>query len=272
MKFCYLDESGGKDTGIMVLGGIVVDSQRMNLAKREYADLLSTLSGLASRQVSEIHAKDLIPGRKAWHGVVANSRKMVVKRILDWLAERKHRITFAAISVKRFMDLCETDEIAKTLVNPWTAAAFHNVLAIQKAHQSEKKNKGDTLLIFDQGRPLQYLLNLLDDPPTWTDEYYGYKAPDSQLSTIVDVPYYADSQRVVLIQIADLCCYILRRYAELKDLKSGERYAGELQQYTTWVQQIQKRLIATSHRYRKQQPCVATKFFTDLAPSSLTKL
>ena len=272
MKFCYLDESGGKDTGVIVLGGIIVDSQRMNLAKRECSELLSTISTLARREVSEIHAKDLIPGRNAWNGVDSNIRLQAVTGILDWLKERKHKITFAAISVLQFNDSCETFEIAKTLKDSWTAAAFHNVLALQRAHQTYKANKGDTLLIFDKGRSPYALLRLLDDPPTWTDEYYGYKATDNRLSKIVDVPYYADSHRVVLIQIADLCCYILRRYAELNDLNSAERFAGELQQYTTWVKQIQKRLIATSNRYRKQQPCVAAKLFTDLAPSSLTKL
>lgn len=115
MKFCYLDESGGADTGIIVLGGVIVNSQRMNLAKRECAELFSTISKLARRKVSEIHAQDLIPGNKAWRGVDPNTRFEVVNQILDWLDRRKHKITFAVILMHQFRAYSESVEIARTL-------------------------------------------------------------------------------------------------------------------------------------------------------------
>ena len=44
MKFCYLDESGTGHEPFAVMVGIIVDSHRMHLTKKDWADLLLKLS------------------------------------------------------------------------------------------------------------------------------------------------------------------------------------------------------------------------------------
>lgn len=223
MKFCYLDETGlDQNTATLIVVGVVVDVQRMNRTKVEWGDLFSKLSGLAKKPVKEIHAKDLIPGRNAWFSVKPEVRNQIVDTILDWFAERKHLITFGAVDKVKFKSL-GNDERALDLKTPWDVAAFHVVLTLQRAYQKNKKNKGHTVFIFDKGQSPDTLVRLIMDPPDWSGTYYGFSNKHEALDQIIDVPFYAESHHVPLVQVADLICYILRRFTELVEYESPEK-------------------------------------------------
>ena len=272
MKFCYLDESGkGQDT-VFIMVGVVVDAIRMHRTKKEYSDLFSKIGDHTKSSIAEIHAKDLISGSKAWRGVDPETRVNDVTEILDWFARRRHKITFAAVDKKRFRSMPDDDERKQALKDTWIAAAFHIALSLQKDHQKEQKNKGNTLLIFDKGREPDKLIDLLTEPPSWSDTYYNRQKKKDRLDQIIDVPFYADSHHVPLIQIADLICYILRGYSQLKDYDKDKKYEGELTRYEGWVEKIKKCCIDKRHRYKKISACDTSKFFTELAPPSLRKL
>jgi len=272
VKFCYLDESGTGQQTVVILVGVVVDVQRMDLTKREWNDLFDSISKLSRRPIREIHATKLIPGRGAWSGVDGETRAAIVDKILNWFVGRKHKIVFAAVDKKRFCEISDEDKIKRDLKDEWNAAAFHIVLSIQKCYSRAKGNKGDTLFIFDMGKPPSTLINMILRPPQWSDNYYTENDAADRLDKIVDVPFYADSQNIQMIKIADLVCYILRRYAELKDYGQEEAYSGELKRYEDWVSIIKPTCIAKSHRYRIQKTTDSSRFFTNLAPKSLTEL
>lgn len=269
MKFCYLDETGtGQDTVVIVVG-VVVDVQRMNRTKQEWQSLFDQISKLAHKPIKEIHAKDLIPGNNEWRGVNGDDRANVVTTILEWLVNRNHKVTFSAIDKAKFS--ASQDERKVSFKNEWYAAAFHVALTLQKAHQGKDKNKGHTLLIFDKGKDPQQIISLLTAPPVWSHTYYGKGKKQEPLDQIVDVPFFADSQYVPLIQIADLVGYILRRYADLVDYgQSG--YPGELERYQKWIETIQSTCFETNMRYKKRGACDTSNFFRELAPPSLRDL
>ena len=273
MKFCYLDETGpDQHSPIVILVGVIVDIQRMNLAKQEWKGLFEKISNLARKPIIEIHARDLISGSKAWHGVEPATRFQAVDTILDWISGRKHKITFASVDKARFRSPPNDDERKQALKNEWITVAFHIALSLQKDHQKEQRNKGNTLLIFDKGREPDKLIDLLTEPPSWSDTYYNWQEKKDRLDKIIDVPFYADSHHVPLIQIADLICYILRRYSELKDYGKDKKYEGELTRYEGWVEKIKECCIDKRHRYKKKLACDTSKFFTELAPPSLREL
>ena len=51
MKFCYLDETGTGQNTAVILVGIVVDVQRMDLTKREWNRLFQEISNLARKPI-----------------------------------------------------------------------------------------------------------------------------------------------------------------------------------------------------------------------------
>lgn len=270
MKFCYLDETGtGQDT-VVIIVGVIVDVQRMNRTKQEWRELFDAIAAVAKKDITEIHAKDLLPGNDAWRGVDAQIRDRVVDLILDWLIERKHSLTFSAIDRKRFK--ASTDTRCIVLVDEWCAAAFHVMLTLQKAHQKNEKNKGHTLLIFDKGKSTASILGLVQQPPDWSDTYYERGKKQEQLDQIIDVPFFAESHHVPLIQIADLIGYILRRWADLEDYQQIEKYEGERAKYERWIGKIKQVCLKTSFRYLKRSGCDTAKFYRSLAPESLQAL
>lgn len=270
MKFCYLDETGTGSEPVVILVGVIVDIQRMNRTKVDWDGLFEDISSLARKPITEIHTKDLIPGNDAWRGVDAPIRVEIVDTILDWLIERKHKLTFSAIDKQKFNKA--SDDRKDAFKNEWIAAAFHIALTLQKAHQGKKNNKGHTLLIFDKGKEPAELVEMLTNPPEWSDTFYDKSKKQAQLDQIIDVPFYADSQHIALIQIADLVCYILRRYSEIKDFGDKEKYTGELARYEAWVGKIQSLCLTTNHRYKKRGACITAQFFKDMAPSNLKNL
>lgn len=270
MKFCYLDETGtGQDT-VVIVAGVIVDVIRMNRTKQEWESLFDQVSRLSKKPITEMHAKDLIPGNGEWYGVDPQVRDEVVDTILDWLTERNHKVTFSAVDRARFK--ASSDDRVHDLRDEWCAASFHVVLTLQKAHKSISNNKGHTLLIFDKGKDPTRLISLLRTPPDWSDSYYSRAPRQIQLDQIVDVPYFADSKFLPLIQIADLIGYILRRYADLHDYESTEKYDGELIKYERWIGKIRGTCLKTSMRYMKHGGCDTSKFYRELAPESLRYL
>ena len=196
----------------------------------------------------------------------------MVDQILQWFAGRKHKIAFAAVDKQRFQDLNDDDVWKKDLKDEWNAAAFHIVLSIQRFFAKEKGNKGNTLFVFDRGKPPTTLIDLILNPPNWSDTYYEREQKQERLDKIVDIPFYADSHNIQLIQIADLVCYILRRFADINDYGQAESYSGELQRYDGWINIMKNSFIPKSHRYRKQKPTDTSQFFKSLAPECLIKL
>ena len=272
MKFCYLDETGTGQETVVIIVGVIVDVQRMNRTKREWDNLLPELNCLLGQSVAEVKANKLIPNGNKWNTDRGRLKLEVVDKILNWLATRKHKITFAAVDKSRFKDLGECNQFKQAMMKEWNTAAFHILLSLQRCYQTEKNNKGNTVFIFDKGKEPPKLLDLVKSPPTWSQNYYDPKGKRGGLDQIVDVPFYADSKLLPLIQLADLICFILRRYAELKDYDASENCDGELDRYEVWVGMIKRLCINRSHRYMKQKPDDTSKFFASLAPKCLLKL
>lgn len=154
--------------------------------------------------------------------------------------------------------------------NIWQTAAIHIALSIQKAHQNIPKKKGHTLLLFDrEEREEKRLSKFIFKPAGWSDEYYNRDKKQIQLDQIVDVPFFGDSQQVLLLQVADAIAFVLRRYAEILDGKDDVRYKDELEKLKGWIKLIAKRSYPLSTRWPSRGLNVVQCMFDRLAPSSI---
>lgn len=272
MKFCYLDESGMGSEPIFVLAGIVVDATRMHITKAAWTDFLGRLSKAARRRVSEFHSRDFYNGNGPWRGIDGAMRARIIEAVIRWVGDRKHKITFSAVNKKRFGTLRKTDKRLKDLDTLWCTAAMHAVLSLQKAHMGLSKNKGHTVLIFDnEDREEKRLTECVLDPPSWTDSYYSRTRKQAALNQVVDVPYFVDSRWAVLIQVADLIAYILRVHAEIQEGLADERYPGEGKRMEKWVESILSNALPRSSRYPAKGRDDAAQLFWDLAPGCLRR-
>ena len=286
MKFCYVDESGKGEEPILVLTGIVADAYRMHVTKADWLEILAKLSQVLDRPIEEFHTHQFYRGNSIWRRLNGDERTAVLDHILQWLAERNHKIVFSAID-KRKADGAELDGKEQFVHNGrpdyWKLAALHLLISIQKLHQREERNKGHTVIVFDQGRGSGEVAEIVLEPPTWSDSFYDYERlirrrkqelpnPEPPLSMIVDVPYFADSRHVGMLQLADLFAYLLRRYGSLRAGLRNEEYRGEADKVARWVSQIAGQLVPDAGRWRAAGGCECSNFFRDIAPISLLDL
>jgi hypothetical protein len=286
VKFCYADESGKGEEPILVLTGIVADAYRMHVTKADWLEILAELSQILSRPIEEFHTHQFYRGNSIWRRLNGEERTAVLDHILEWLAERNHKIVFSAID-KRKADGAELDGREQFVhtgrPDYWKLAALHLLISIQKLHQREERNKGHTVIIFDEGRGAGEVAEIVLKPPPWSDSFYDYQRlirkrnrelpnPEPPLSVIVDVPYFADSRHVGMLQLADLFAYLLRRYAELRTGFRNEEYSGEADKVARWVSQIACQLVPDVYRWRTTRTCECSNFFRDIAPVPLVDL
>jgi hypothetical protein len=266
MKFCYLDESGIGDEPFLVLAGVIVDGSRMHRTKEAWADILNYLSDAVGRKIPEFHFRKFYQGSGPWRSIDGPERAKITSAILRWIKIRRHRITFSAVNKEYFNS---NKNIFEGISNPWDLAAIHCIIGLQKYHQRCTGIKGHTVTIFDHARREIGFTNTIINPPDWIHSFYNKESRQLELDHIIDVPFFADSEQVLLIQVADIISYILRRYAELNTQNCKERYSGEFNRMSVWIELIKKCCIPSSMRYPARGRCIAAQKFWDIAPECL---
>ena len=286
MKFCYVDESGKGDEPVLVLAGIIADAHRMHVTKSDWLGILQRLSNDVQRPVEEFHTRHFYKGNGIWRSLNGEQRTAVLNRILEWMNERNHKVVFAAVDKGKVdaSHLSDKDNfIRNDKPNFWKLAAVHLLLSIQKYHQSNERKKGHTVMVFDNGNDPEEIAEVVLRPPTWTDSFYDYQReirkrkasfpnPDLPLNMIVDVPYFADSRHVGMLQIADLFSYLLRHHAELQAGYRSPDYGDEKDKVSSWVSRLATLLVPDNFRWKASGGCECTKFFRSIAPEPLVEI
>lgn len=267
MKFAYIDESGTGDEPYAVMAGVIIDAQRMRPTKDDWGALLTELSIITGKEVKEFHTRDFYAGNKPWRGLAGDKRGEIITTIFQWFAERRHQIFFSAIDKKRLKDEFSEHPITNSLGSLWQILASHFALSIQRAHQSQKNNKGNTVLVFDaHDKDQREFSEFIINPPDWADSYYSRTKKQKRFDQIIDVPHFVDSHHVGMIQLADCISFFLRRHLELSDGKQVERYVGELDVVSNWVDSIMERCTSIAAIYPKRQRCRVAEYYYQLAP------
>ena len=307
MKFCYVDESmqgddEGKQGDITVVVGILIDAQRLHKSRKEWKDLLISELGISELEYPnksyEIKGSDLYKRRGYWKKYNWNweRRKQLIDRFIEWTVERKHKITFGAVSESKLEEnMNEAKRLGLNGLKSWDIAARHLILGVQKSQHKKKSNKGNTILVFDHAKGESKLLDFVLDPPEVTEQFYN-KAPKSPpLDQIVDVPFFVDSRHVGFIHLADLFAYIICHFAGISEGIIAKKYEGELDQLKSWMdkmngilpntmemehgsprsfeeEKMKSIFLPNSMRWPQRSNDDFTKFLRSVAPESLLRV
>jgi len=270
MKFCYIDESGTGNEPVAIMVGILVDAYRMKPTKKEWQKKFNYLTDELNLNIEEIHAKDLFKNKKAWRIISGQQKTDFVNEIIEWFIERDHEVIYSCVLKDRYDDESRTDTRLTEIGSLWRFLATHIILAIQKSMQSKKKNKGNSVLIFDNKETdKNQFTDIIRCTPTWTYSYYKKKKRQDPIDQIIDVPHFVDSKHVGLIQLADLFAYILRRDIEIKEDLVAESFDGEANSMNNWANKIKSISISKNCIYPKRSICDAARLINSLAPDSI---
>ena len=272
MKFCYADESGHGSEYVVVVG-VIVDAIRMHRTKDDWQVLIEQLDVTSGGRVPELKGGDLYRGNDYWRRWDGGERTRLIEQIIKWMVDRKHSVTFGAVSKSRLADFPEDPGLNGLRGSTeWSIAALHLILGVQKQYQREKQNKGNTVFVFDNACEHLEILNLVLNPPDVTGPFYNQTNKQTALDQVIDVPYFADSRHVGLIQVADLFAYLIRLYAELSDGVMDEKFSGELEQLGTWIHSFKTVLLPDAARWPKRPTDLYTGFLKSVAPPSLLEV
>jgi hypothetical protein len=262
MKLCYCDETGIGNEPIAVMVGVVVDSQRMHITKEDWDDLLKHLSGIVGVRLDELHTRDFYSGNSPFRGIAGPKRSEYISTIFQWFADRKHHFIHTAIDKNAFQSAVRMGVVPPEIRTVWRCMGAHIILAAQRAFQKIEKTKGHTIFIFDnEHREEKHFKEFIFQPPGWSDSYYERGKKQRAFEHVIDVPYFADSKDVALLQLADFTAYFLRRYAEIEERHSAPRYPDEYPKVKNWISLLASRSIGLNCIY----PCKGRDKTADFA-------
>ncbi|RYD80536.1 MAG: DUF3800 domain-containing protein [Verrucomicrobiaceae bacterium] len=270
MKFCYCDETGTGEEPYAVLLGVVVDASRMHVTKDEWAEFLADLSKRVGHQFQEFHTRQFIAGVGIWKALDGQQRADSIDFFINWFSERKHHVVFSAIDKAIHAKLKAEGKLQAELETVWRTMGFHVSLAVQRNFQGERKNKGNTIFVFDEEvMEVKRFHELLLKPPAWSETYYNKPKKALPLNQLIDAPYFADSKHVGLLQVADFLAYFVRRYIEIREGAVPEKYAGEADKVTAWFNKVKARTLPYNCMYPKKGRCATADVFWSLAPACI---
>lgn len=256
MFLCYVDESGhcgrryNQSQPVEVLAGVLINVYKLKKTLREQTELLELLQN-NEIPVDEFKASDMYRGRHAWEDVDPQVRVAVFDYLLTWMKDRACKLAVSPVDAQALFTLNKKgNKIANLLKFPFEACALNVVLAIQREHRNKKRNKGNTIFIFDEQHDhSDHLLELFDRDLGYTDEYVLYKPKPrakkqpERLDQIIDVPHFTKSHLALPVQLADAVAFIVRRHLEITEYEFAQRYESEDQQIADWYKKVAECMI-----------------------------
>ena len=239
----------------------------MHLTKQHWQQLLDRLSERVGRRIVELHTRDFYAGNGVFRDIDGPARARLITDIFEWLADRRHSVVYSSVVKQSYREAYAAHDVPDELNTPWRFLGFHLILAMQKYCQRHERPKGHTIFVFDnEEREKMRFTDLIVRPPDWSDAYYGRNRNHDQLDQIVDAPYFGDSREVVLIQLADVAAFLMRRYAEVASGVAGPRYPDEGDRLTQWMLTLRERSIQPAI-YPRRGRGGGDWFYTHAAPA-----
>ncbi len=259
MFFCYCDESGycgnrfNPNQPVMVMVGILPNVYNYHRSDAEFREIFEIIN--TQVPLSEIKAEQIYRGRGTWRDIEPESRDNVINFYLNWIDNRPHKLIVSAVDNARYFDSVQNNpetEYARWLPYPYLFSGFHIALVVQKLNRNKEKNKGKTLLVYDeQDEFSDRLAEIIFDPPHFIDEFVKFdpKHEDARFSQIIDTAFSVKSHHSSMAQVVDIVAYLVRLHLELDYYGEVEAYPGEADKIRAWVDQIRPSFVTLSAVY-----------------------
>ncbi len=226
MYVLYCDISGnvgGTTDKHIVLGGVCIREDGIFHVIKELDDIVRE-SVLSLPYDTELHANEILAGRKFWRRIESEARKAFLKTCLEVFSgpSRHNMRTFGIVVEKANIEGDPVLFAYEQLVTRFNAFLLRDHEHNRKRHGAFK-HRG--LIIFDSSRYEQELQGV-------AKEYRINGTRWGQLPFLGEVPLFSDSHASRLIQLADLVAYGLFRRFERNDREFLKVYAESFDRHS----------------------------------------
>lgn len=202
-----------------------------------------------SGTVKELKTSAFINGSGKWSQVPAGDRKKFLRDVCT-LATDCSSIYGIGISFIRFTQ--HATDALPCKRSYFQAAAMFTAGIIQKKMQKEAKNKGLTVLVFDDHAHMPSVSDALYRAEPWYDPIYQYQVTkrgrkiwsplkkEDRFNQIINTAFSTNSEHSSLVQVADAVAYVYRRHLELLsgDVEKWTDDGGEKAYYAALVNKL----------------------------------
>lgn len=253
--------------------GILIDATKLNKAQRDLSAEFRRVAHEFPGTLEELKGAKLIARKGGWRQFSIDAWVSIVDSLCSFTSDKSYSIVLAAIDRQKHRR-SSMNGVPDCLQDAWLAAGLHIALQIQHKHKKTPRNKGNTFLIIDDNKKkADNFADLLWNPPTWSDDYYGgFVKKGTRLDQIINTPFTIKSQHEGLVQLADVYAAILRRYVELQEDDATESREGEREQVNLWAKQLAGSFIPKSHRWPARPKVQSAAWYNSVAPLALMDL
>jgi hypothetical protein len=263
MYLCYSDESGfnGKKLNpsqpVQVMAAILPNAYNFHRTDSQFKEIFQIIN--RSIPLKELKAEQIYRGRGAWNDIPAHLRDRVIEFYLNWISIRPHKLIISAIDNAAYFNqkrAIPDSPILNAIPYPYLLAGLQIAMVVQKMHRAKPKNKGKTLVIFDEQDQFEDdLTDLIFNPPDFIDSFVPFdpSKEDCRLCQIIDTCFFVKSHQSSMAQVVDIVAYLFRLKLELSDYAFDESYGGELDKVTQWLGQIEDKQVPFGSVYPRRR-------------------
>ncbi len=221
MHLIYLDESGNSggnlsdaDQPVFVLCGLIVPEQQWQSLEAALASAIETFWPPPRPDEFEIHASELInPRTAAFRSATPTHRLAFMTAWLQIAAQHGIKLVYRAIVKQRYARWLHHKFGAGVIINPHVAG-LALVAQVINSHLRTLPGKPLGIFISDENhqvaRDVDKAIRLLR----------GVDGP-ARLTQIIEKGFFIESHKSLVLQLCDLCAYIIRRHEQAREgLKS----------------------------------------------------
>ena len=223
---------------------------------REVRPILDELKDAYPGELRELKSSRLVNGIGAWRQVAADERKRLFLRLCGYpTSAATHAYTFV-LDRQEYQASQNAGNLPVWAPTPWLASATALSMFIQRDHQGLSKNKGLTVLIFDDNKvELPKLSEFLIQSSQDVDSYYERPGRAEPFDQIIDTAFAIKSDHSRLVQISDACAFAIRRRAEIQIGADAEKWDGELDFFNDAVSAFASRVKFPTKTWVRRPYC-----------------
>ena len=248
MKFIYIDESGSPADGdVFVMCGLMVDAYKLRKKTAEFDKMLENFLSKHPGTSTELKTSKLINGKGRWNRFDSTERKEFIKEVCKLAVSNGGKLFGIGISCKAFKEALAAEYNPPFGSRCWIGGGMFTCALVQKKMQGVRNSKGFTVFIMDDNKMHMPLLSdYLYQADAWYDGLYQVRGSRKQgkqtwiprknsnrFDQIINTPFAIKSHHSSLVQVADVLCYVYRRFLEL--LTNNEAWDGERAYYQSLV-------------------------------------
>lgn len=253
MHFFYLDETGdnGRDLTqaeqpIFVLGGVIIRDEGWNKTHKEFETLINRYFDNAVPENFELHTMDLFSpdGSGAFEGHTRERRNGLIGDVLDLISNRSHHVYYVGIDKSALFKFDVTPVLGKAhleLKTPYLLAYDYLIHVVETYISNKLGRSARGMFIIDEKDDFIEEIEAIS-------RYRRFDAPNAQkIKLVTEFSYPIDSQKNLMIQLSDLCIFLIRKFLEIENGYRDE-YTPELKDiFRGFYRKINNRLILKTY-------------------------